>query len=141
MLTYFRHACASASESNDPIVRKVCVTPTPGPITVGLFNATPKKSVVDPDPFAAGSISEDDTIAYATVSYAEPAEDLTDEATAALGREPHASATAAAAAGEREAHAPATAALSATIADLAGVFAPDLGHGARLDTRAVPVAR
>ena len=33
----------------------VCVTATPGSTTVGLFNATPKKSVVDPDPFAAGT--------------------------------------------------------------------------------------
>ena len=33
----------------------VCVTATPGSSTVGLFNATPKKSVVDPDPFAAGT--------------------------------------------------------------------------------------
>ena len=41
--------------SNEPMVMNVCVTATPGSTTVGLFNATPKKSVVDPDPFAAGT--------------------------------------------------------------------------------------
>src|SRR4051812_38637326 len=54
-LTYFRHACASASVSNEPMVIKVCVTPTPGSMTDGLFSATPKKSVVEPEPFAAGT--------------------------------------------------------------------------------------
>src|SRR3954470_17098812 len=53
--TYFRHACASASVSNEPMVMKVCVTATPGSTTVGLFNGMPKKSVVDPDPLAAGT--------------------------------------------------------------------------------------
>src|SRR5262245_44727433 len=47
-LTYCRHACASASVSNEPMVMNVCVTATSGSSTVGLFNATPKKSVVDP---------------------------------------------------------------------------------------------
>src|SRR3954471_7354086 len=54
-LRYVRHAWASASVSNEPTVMNVCVTATPGPTTVGLFNATPKKSVVEPDPFAAGT--------------------------------------------------------------------------------------
>ena len=40
------------------------------------------------DPFAPGSISADGTIAYATVNYAEPAEDLSDAATEALTAAP-----------------------------------------------------
>lgn len=55
VLTYFRHAWASCSVSKEPMVRKVWVAPTPGPRTVGLFRGTPKKSVVEPDPFAAGT--------------------------------------------------------------------------------------
>src|SRR3954470_653845 len=54
-LTYLRHACASASPSKEPMVMNVCVTATPGSSPVGLFSATPKKSVVDPEPFDSGT--------------------------------------------------------------------------------------
>ena len=36
--TYFRHACASALVSNDPMVMKVCVTATCGSASSGFAN-------------------------------------------------------------------------------------------------------